>query len=157
MPRVPNERREDDARVLLRWLGLAGPPQRHSWDYPEGDRSWTREARCGSWNEDAPDPETFYPLSPDSVETYRAQLICRECPVRELCFADGQRTKAPGIWGGVYRSDRGELALLCATAGCLRYRTGRLVWCGACIRARHPEPDPAPAVVEDRVREVVAA
>ena len=28
--------------------------------------------------------------------------VCRECPVRKMCFAAGVSGKETGVWGGVY-------------------------------------------------------
>ena len=28
--------------------------------------------------------------------------VCRECPVRKICFASGISGKETGVWGGVY-------------------------------------------------------
>lgn len=35
--------------------------------------------------------------------------ICKECPVRKICFANGISGKEWGVWGGVYLQD-GEIS-----------------------------------------------
>ena len=35
--------------------------------------------------------------------------ICKQCPVRKICFANGISGKEWGVWGGVYLED-GEIS-----------------------------------------------
>ena len=45
------------------------------------------------------DPELFFAESPADVE--RAKLVCRGCPVREICLTAAKRRAEPhGVWGG---------------------------------------------------------
>jgi len=36
-------------------------------------------------------------------------MLCRSCPVRKLCFANGISGKEWGVWGGVYL-ENGEIS-----------------------------------------------
>lgn len=31
----------------------------------------------------------------------RMQAVCRQCPVREPCLAEGEQSQASGVWGGL--------------------------------------------------------
>lgn len=45
------------------------------------------------------DPDLFFADTPEGVE--QAKLVCRACPVRELCLAAAKRRAEPhGVWGG---------------------------------------------------------
>jgi len=45
------------------------------------------------------DPEVFFAESPADVEA--AKLLCRDCPVREVCLAGALERREPwGVWGG---------------------------------------------------------
>lgn len=50
--------------------------------------------------EAATDPD---PMAHD--RTRRALAVCSGCACTELCAALGARSKAAGVWGGVYISD----------------------------------------------------
>lgn len=38
----------------------------------------------------------------DTASRYFVDSLCRSCPVRKTCFANGVSGKEWGIWGGVY-------------------------------------------------------
>ena len=45
------------------------------------------------------DPDLFFADTPEGVE--QAKLVCRQCPVREVCLAAATRRGEPhGVWGG---------------------------------------------------------
>jgi WhiB family redox-sensing transcriptional regulator len=45
------------------------------------------------------DPEVFFAESPADVEA--AKLLCRDCPIREVCLAGALERREPwGVWGG---------------------------------------------------------
>lgn len=57
-------------------------------------------------------PELFYPEGKDfvvRVDTARAKIICRDCPIIEICkdYAITAR-ETYGIWGGLDPSERAQ-------------------------------------------------
>jgi hypothetical protein len=60
--------------------------------------SWKDKAAC--LGEDTND---FFDTYKEDVESRSLiDKICRECPVRKICFASGVSEKNTGVWGGIY-------------------------------------------------------
>jgi len=121
--------------TLNRWFDIVGVDQLWVPDADRAEMGWTAYARCGQWHPAAPSPEIFFPTEADSPETYVAQQLCVQCPVRRLCADRGRDHKERGIWGGIRRDDAGNVSPLCTTAGCMRYRKVGHPECGQCIEA----------------------
>lgn len=62
------------------------------------DHTWKDDAAC--LGEEVNDFFDTYEEDPDSREMI--DQICRECPVRKICFAAGISGKEWGVWGGIY-------------------------------------------------------
>lgn len=60
--------------------------------------SWKEKGRCFGF-----DTNLFFDRYEED-ERLRLAIddLCRECPVRKLCFAVGINGKEWGVWGGVY-------------------------------------------------------
>jgi WhiB family redox-sensing transcriptional regulator len=76
---------------------------------PGGDdmtlRVLLESTSTGTGREDHPvpcltqDADLWFSDSPDEVE--QAKRLCRDCPVRDGCFADAmERRESAGVWGG---------------------------------------------------------
>lgn len=66
--------------------------------------AWMESAACLGH-----DPETWFPLQGDcGSRTRDAVAICRGCPVREECLAEGLRHES-GIWGGTTERSRRKI------------------------------------------------
>jgi hypothetical protein len=155
---IDAETRDQGLAAQRAYLARVGVPQIPAWRYEqEGGRAWTRWARCGQHNADAPDPELFFALFADSTDTYAAQAYCRECPVREVCDETATRAGWSGVWGGIYRDGHGRRSPLCTSIGCMSYRLPGRDMCTGCSRraANAAEADVPAAVVTGPVREVV--
>lgn len=62
------------------------------------DDTWKDEAAC--LGEDTND---FFDTYEEDIESRSLiDKICRECPVRKICFATAVSQKNTGVWGGVY-------------------------------------------------------
>lgn len=59
---------------------------------------WKDEAACLGM-----ETNDFFDNYEDQPEI-RAEIdsICKSCPVRKICFANGISVKNTGVWGGVY-------------------------------------------------------
>lgn len=148
--------RRHSADTLRRWYDGTGVPQLQLHE-DDANGGWKRHARCGQWNPDAPDPELFFPLRADSEDTYAAQSFCAQCPVRRYCDREATWHGRAGVWGGIFRDDRRQVAALCITPGCLRYREPSKRLCRGCATDQAGNvADPALAVSAD-VEEVAAA
>jgi hypothetical protein len=112
------------AELLRRWFDTNGVPQLE----PRDD--WQIFARCGAGGYD---PEWFMADVADDVLTYAAQTVCALCPVRRQCDQWANDHGAAGVWGGIWRDTKGRPAVVCATAGCLRYRWHNSYRCRACM------------------------
>jgi Transcription factor WhiB len=79
---------------------LAWHPPQPGRNLPERDRpDWRGASLCGQ-----SDPDAWYPEKGGSVREVRR--ICRRCPVREQCLADGLAAEeAHGVWGGLTVSE----------------------------------------------------
>lgn len=135
---IAAETRDHDGAVQRHVLSLTGVDQYPTSDPRLADARWTRYARCGQGNEGA-DPELFFAVEADSQSTYAARDICIRCPVREWCDAAATEERRPGVWGGIYRDNHGNLAPLCKTFGCMRYQRLGKPYCRACYAAREAE------------------
>ena len=62
------------------------------------DQSWKNKAACLGENVD----DYFDNYEEDLEIRSVVDKICRECPVRKMCFAAGVSGKETGVWGGVY-------------------------------------------------------
>ena len=63
----------------------------------------------GTWRQFAAcrgvDPEVFHPTEEDDPS--RAQAICAECPVREICLEHALAVREKhGVWGGLTERER---------------------------------------------------
>lgn len=62
------------------------------------DHSWKEKAAC--LGEETND---YFDNYEEDVELRPLiDQICRECPVRKICFATAVSNKETGVWGGVY-------------------------------------------------------
>jgi hypothetical protein len=62
------------------------------------DQSWKDKAAC--LGEKVND---YFDNYEEDVELRSViDQVCRECPVRKMCFAAGVSGKETGVWGGVY-------------------------------------------------------
>jgi hypothetical protein len=62
------------------------------------DQSWKNKAAC--LGEEVND---YFDNYEEDVELRPViDQVCRECPVRKMCFAAGVSGKETGVWGGVY-------------------------------------------------------
>lgn len=155
---ITDEERQGSADTLRRYFALFGREQIHLADADRAEGGWKRYARCGEWNDDAPDPEVFYPVDADSEQTYTAQGYCLDCPVRVYCDQRATTRGEEGVWGGIYRNQNKRYAVLCSTLGCLRYRAPGKKLCRACQAAAVAKtPGDAPAVAAESIREAAAA
>lgn len=69
------------------------------------DHTWKDRAAC--LGEDTND---FFDTYEEDVESRNLiDKICRECPVRKICFATAVSEKNTGVWGGVY-FDQGDIS-----------------------------------------------
>lgn len=69
------------------------------------NEKWKDEASC--LGEDTND---FFDTYEDDIESRQLiDKICRECPVRKICFAAAVSQKNTGVWGGVY-FDQGDIS-----------------------------------------------
>jgi hypothetical protein len=60
--------------------------------------NWKLKGSCVGY-----DINLFFDTYEEKVEIRPAiDQLCRECPVRQECFATGVSNKEWGIWGGVY-------------------------------------------------------
>lgn len=49
------------------------------------------------------DSNLFFDKYEEDLETRQSvDKMCKECPVRKVCFANGISGKEWGVWGGVY-------------------------------------------------------
>jgi len=59
--------------------------------------AWQRRAACRGL-----DPSIFFPKRDEVRNRRRAQAVCSECPVRDICLVEALRNDEPlGIWGGM--------------------------------------------------------
>jgi WhiB family redox-sensing transcriptional regulator len=76
------------------------------WD-PDDAFTFLLELLHPEWHKDAAcrgmDPAIFYPEN--NYTSYRGQVICEGCPVRNLCDEAGEK-ESHGIWGGVLPAER---------------------------------------------------
>jgi hypothetical protein len=154
---VAAEVRQRSLDKLRRHLWLTGVDQIDPADAADG--RWKRYARCGPWNDDAPDPDLFFPLrsdddrpQADSLQTYQAQAYCQSCPVREYCdrAASADPKNHPGMWGGILRNDRGEVMVLCDSLRCFRYRIHGQQYCRNCLTRQEAEKAAAAAAARQQ-------
>lgn len=136
---IPTARGELQTAALRRYLARHGAPQIRlpGRDIEQG--RWRHHAAC----RDGCDPELFFAVRADDQTTYVARQICQGCPVRELCDAEATAARAPGMWAGLWRDDRGQHAMMCQTLLCLRYAAPGRVKCSACyaaVRAATKDP-----------------
>lgn len=69
------------------------------------DHSWKERSAC--LNEDTND---FFDTYEEDIESRSLiDKICRECPVRKICFATAISSKETGVWGGIYL-DQGDIS-----------------------------------------------
>ena len=62
------------------------------------DQSWKNKAACLGEKVD-----DYFDNYEEDVELRSViDNVCRECPVRKMCFAAGVSGKETGVWGGVY-------------------------------------------------------
>jgi hypothetical protein len=62
------------------------------------DHSWKYKAAC--LGEDTND---FFDTYEEDIESRSLiDKICRQCPVRKICFATAISNKETGVWGGIY-------------------------------------------------------
>ena len=62
------------------------------------DQSWKKKAACLGEKVD-----DYFDNYEEDVELRSViDKVCRECPVRKICFATGVSGKETGVWGGVY-------------------------------------------------------
>ena len=62
------------------------------------DQSWKNKAACLGEKVD-----DYFDNYEEDVELRSViDKVCRECPVRKMCFAAGVSGKETGVWGGVY-------------------------------------------------------
>jgi len=62
------------------------------------DQSWKDQAAC--LGEEVND---YFDNYEEDVELRSViDQVCRECPVRKMCFSAGVSGKETGVWGGVY-------------------------------------------------------
>jgi WhiB family redox-sensing transcriptional regulator len=53
------------------------------------------------------DPETWFPLSPNSPDNERAKAVCALCPLQDPCLRWALRNGIQfGIWGGLDEDER---------------------------------------------------
>jgi hypothetical protein len=69
------------------------------------NEKWKQKATC--LGEDTNDFFDTYEEDIDSRQLI--DKICRECPVRKMCFAAAVSQKNTGVWGGVY-FDQGDIS-----------------------------------------------
>ena len=69
------------------------------------DHTWKDNADC--LGEDVNDFFDTYEEDVDSRDII--DKVCRQCPVRRICFASGISGKETGVWGGVYL-DQGDIS-----------------------------------------------
>ncbi len=66
-------------------------------------RGWAAQGACVS-----EDPDDFFV---SGAEQNRAKIVCRDCPVRNLCLADALDNRIEfGVWGGMTERERRRLA-----------------------------------------------
>ena len=66
---------------------------------------WKDEAACLGQ-----DVELFFDKYEEQPEVRgNVDAICKDCPVRKLCFANGITNKEWGVWGGIYL-ENGEIS-----------------------------------------------
>lgn len=155
---IPTDHPRHSANVLRAWFDTIGVSQIQLDPDAQEDRAWVRYARCGEWQPDAPDPETFFPIEGDSDATYQAQAYCLQCPVRRLCDETATRYGFQGVWGGIYRTRDHMGSALCEVPGCMRYRVRSHPRCRRCCAAQHETAAPTGVVqTADTRKEAVAA
>lgn len=82
--------RSAESRVSDFWAGIPTQPE------------WMRDGMCAQV-----DPELFFP---DKSGAREAKLICRGCPVQELCLQYALDNKEHwGIWGGTSERERQKI------------------------------------------------
>jgi hypothetical protein len=69
------------------------------------NQNWKKEAACIDF-----DTNLFFDKYEEDLEI-RPQIdeFCRDCPVRNMCFAEGVSSKESGVWGGIYL-ENGEIS-----------------------------------------------
>ena len=67
---------------------------------------WELQAACRG-----EDPEMWFPSPSESEKLAAAKNVCLACPVRVECLEAALRVNEEhGVWGGMSRSERRELA-----------------------------------------------
>ncbi len=61
---------------------------------------WRTRAACLDY-----DPELWFPVSTSQSAAATAKRVCRGCPVRRECLAEG-RSQVFGVWGGLTADER---------------------------------------------------
>jgi len=81
----------------------------------EASAVWMEHAACRN---PLYDPEWWWPVSNADPNTPRAVLVCRACPVRDLCLDHAiQHDERHGVWGGLMPEDRRRIKALRRRAG----------------------------------------
>lgn len=145
---IADETRSQTADALRAWLARHGEPQMRLAPADAVRGGWRRHAACGQDN-GGPDPELFHPLSADSDDTYAAQSYCLRCPVRQYCDDYATSVGEVGMWGGLFRDGSGRFAALCASIGCMNYRTAGQRHCRDCSARSSARTRPAAAVLTE--------
>ena len=66
---------------------------------------WKEDAACLDY-----DTNIFFEKYEDDIELRSSiDSLCRQCPVRQTCFAVGISQKEWGVWGGIY-IEKGEIS-----------------------------------------------
>jgi len=56
------------------------------------------------------DTNVFFDIYEENIESRKfVDSLCRSCPVKKLCFANGISGKEWGVWGGIYL-ENGEIS-----------------------------------------------
>lgn len=62
---------------------------------------WRLAAACRGM-----DPDLFFPTGTEGLNAgVEAKAVCRTCPVRVACLAEGMRHRS-GVWGGLSAKER---------------------------------------------------
>lgn len=76
---------------------------------PRSVPEWHSTAACREW------PELdWIEAKPGSAQAYACRLVCSVCPGRLMCALGAlERGEPHGIWGGLDRADRAQVARAC--------------------------------------------
>jgi WhiB family redox-sensing transcriptional regulator len=90
-------------------------------DWEAQDLRWQQDAACWSMFKDTGEDIFFPPDNPggpkagrgvlgESQRIKEAKMLCKVCPVRQVCLDYAIKNECTGIWGGTTDSERRKIA-----------------------------------------------